>query len=28
VQKFWRNLFASCAAARFHRPPPGIGSPY
>jgi hypothetical protein len=27
VQKFWRNLFAGCAAVRFHRrfPPAGIG---
>lgn len=25
VQRFWRNIFGGCAAARFHRPPWGIG---
>ncbi len=25
VERFWRNVFAGCAATRFHRPPAGIG---
>jgi hypothetical protein len=24
-ERFWRNLFAGCASARFHRPPSGLG---
>ncbi len=25
AERFWRSIFAGCAAARFHRPPSGIG---
>jgi len=25
VERFWRNVFAGCASARFHRPDSGIG---
>lgn len=25
AERFWRNVFGGCAAARFHRPPAGIG---
>ena len=25
VERFWRNVFAGCASARFHRPASGIG---
>jgi hypothetical protein len=25
VERFWRNIFAGCASARFHRPDSGIG---
>jgi hypothetical protein len=25
VERFWRDIFAGCASARFHRPPYGIG---
>ncbi len=25
IQKFWRNIFAGCSSARFHRPASGIG---
>jgi len=25
VERLWRNIFAGCASARFHRPPSGIG---
>ncbi|MFO8015318.1 MAG: hypothetical protein R6X20_18705 [Phycisphaerae bacterium] len=25
VERFWRNIFAGCASARFHRPASGIG---
>ena len=24
-ERFWRNIFAGCASARFHRPPSGLG---
>ena len=25
IERFWRNIFGGLAAARFHRPPAGIG---
>ncbi|MCD6303763.1 MAG: hypothetical protein J7M21_02235 [Planctomycetes bacterium] len=25
IERFWRNIFAGCASARFHRPPSGLG---